>query len=796
MTELMRSLITNFALVAILAMLWDTISEWTQSLAAIHRSILIGAVLAIATAFSMQMAMETSPGFRFDLRASLVALAALFGGLPAAVIAASTAVFIRLDMGGSGVSPGVVSIILSTVVGLFIHFRAREEQTTLNSLVLCVIGVVVANLASYMAIPAEMRWNLLVETAPSLIAALTVSTLVIGFLLIRADNRIRLMRDNRIYRQVVQQLPYALNVRDFEGKYLVANPATDALINEADTSASLDTLEKQPVDDGPIPWHQTLEDLRSGRSVTFYQPRTTTEGLQKWLSVLQTPLRDKHGQFVGIITSAHDITEERAAAEAKNRFISTVSHELRTPLTSIKGSLGLINSGKLYDFPANVSRLLTIAQSNCDRLVELINDILDIEKISSGAIAFKFEVQPLRPLLEQVISSNVNFMREKNVSLVLVDDLPEATINVDAGRFLQVLRNLLSNAVKFSPDNGTVVVGTYRVGDDVLIFVQDDGPGIPVDFEDRIFGRFEQSDSSDKRAKGGTGLGLHISREIVTQLGGTIGFDRARDFGARFHVSLPEFQAGSHTATPDCRIDRSRVLICSDDSDVTKWIGRALEKEGFASDLSPDFRSAARIAERGWHSAVLVDAAALDGTVDQLSELSLPVTVVSPAGAVPECLRGSEGTEWIEQVGDGQSAVDALRRAIGKVEDDRLRILHIDDDSDTLELVGEAVGYSASIVRSRSLAEARDSLARQTFDLVILDIEMPDGSGFDLLPSLPPVTKVIVFAGTDTNLAPSERVIASLTKSRSTQIDVAEIVRSLQSSLSGKHAERSPFSPA
>jgi len=236
----------------------------------------------------------------------------------------------------------------------------------------------------------------------------------------------------------------------------------------------------------------------------------------------------------------YDLTERNKVARMKDEFIATVSHELRTPLTSIYGSLGLVASGMAGELPGAAKKMLEIASMNSERLIQLINDILDIEKLEFDKLSFNVQPLDLAKLLRQSVAQNAHFADQYNVRLRLHDSGEAAiTVQVDAGRFLQVMANLISNAVKFSPSGDEVAVFTTRRAETVRISVQDYGVGIPEDFQAHIFGKFAQADSSDTRRVGGTGLGLSIVKAIVEKMGGSVGYDSAPGLGATFHVDLP-----------------------------------------------------------------------------------------------------------------------------------------------------------------------------------------------------------------------------------------------------------------
>ncbi|MCY1075598.1 ATP-binding protein [Archangium lansingense] len=278
------------------------------------------------------------------------------------------------------------------------------------------------------------------------------------------------------------------------------------------------------------------------------------DGTWHWLQWNAT-INSEEGILYGV---ARDVTEQkRLEAERhqvermKSEFVSTVSHELRTPLTSIRGSLGLLEGGILGELPPQAQDMVRIARTNTERLIRLINDILDLEKMESGKLDFHLEPLELRALLAQAVEAHHGYAEECGATVELAVEAPEARAMVDGDRLLQVLANLLSNALKFSPRGERVTLRLARVATRLRVSVEDRGPGIPESFRARIFEKFAQADGSDTRRKGGTGLGLSIARALVERMGGTLDFVTGDGLGTTFRVELPEWHAETGaSATP------------------------------------------------------------------------------------------------------------------------------------------------------------------------------------------------------------------------------------------------------
>jgi PAS domain S-box-containing protein len=243
-----------------------------------------------------------------------------------------------------------------------------------------------------------------------------------------------------------------------------------------------------------------------------------------------------------------DITQRKNVDRMKNDFISTVSHELRTPLTSISGSLGLISAGMAGKVPDEANNLVKIANNNSDRLVRLINDILDIEKIESGRMEIELYLVQVWSLLEMAAESNRGFPERFGISIEISGAPTDARVLGGVDQLKQVLTNLLSNAIKFSPLRGTIEIGAQRnAGGMLQFFVTDHGRGIPSDFRDRIFEKFTQADQNEQ-GESGTGLGASICKLLVERHNGKVGFTSEEGVGSTFYFELAEYEDQSAAA--------------------------------------------------------------------------------------------------------------------------------------------------------------------------------------------------------------------------------------------------------
>ena len=255
----------------------------------------------------------------------------------------------------------------------------------------------------------------------------------------------------------------------------------------------------------------------------------------KWIECCGLPI-EEDGGWVAVF---RDVSERRKLERRKNEFVTTVSHELRTPLTSIYGSLGLVQNDAIGGLPENAQHLVEIAHKNCARLVDLVNDILDVGKIEAGKLEYSMAPVSIRELVDDALEANEAYGVQFGVTFEISGDIPDLTITADYRKLLQVMTNLLSNASKHSPDGGRVAISVKRNASIATFAVRDWGNGIPEEYHDVIFDKFSKIDYADSQTVHGTGLGLSICKSIIDRHDGEIRFVSKPGEGSTFFFELP-----------------------------------------------------------------------------------------------------------------------------------------------------------------------------------------------------------------------------------------------------------------
>jgi PAS domain S-box-containing protein len=337
---------------------------------------------------------------------------------------------------------------------------------------------------------------------------------------------------------------------DLAGRVTVVNPAAAQMLgykqNELLGRRLHELVQPTRADGTPYPESESpilatianLDTVRVANEVFWRKDGTSFPVEYVARPQIDSSSEGGRGKAIGVVVAFTDTTERRALDRMKDEFISTVSHELRTPLTSLRAALGLVTGGALATRPEKMQQMLEIAIQNTDRLIRLVNDILDIERISSGNAELHAAICPAQTLLERAVGLQQAAALKNKLRFRI--EAKGVEVWADPDRILQTLVNLISNAAKYSPVGGEITLSARNLDEQEAQFdVRDRGRGIPADKLETIFERFQQVDASDSRDMGGTGLGLAICRSIIAQHGGRIWATSPPGEGATFHFTLP-----------------------------------------------------------------------------------------------------------------------------------------------------------------------------------------------------------------------------------------------------------------
>lgn len=473
----------------------------------------------------------------------------------------------------------------------------------------------------------------------------------------------------------------------------------------------------------------------------YSQIELGTNGDRLVVQVRVTAVSDDEGHYAGRVVSLRDVTSEHEIAQMKNEFVSTVSHELRTPLTSIKGYVDLILDGDAGEINEIQHEFLGIVKENSDRLVELINDMLDISRIESGRIHFK--VQPLD--IGDLIVGAVDTFRAvlaqngRTVDVRIPEGLP--AIAADPDRVGQVLINYISNALKYSPGGGKVTVSAKHVDDMVVVSVRDRGLGISREDQKRLFTKFYRVDSALTRNIGGTGLGLSICKSIIELLGGETGVKSKIGDGSTFWFSLP-------VAPPEMiRIPRitapikvgAHVLVVDSDEEIAALIETYLIRSGYIV-------TKAHTAEEALSEAVRIkpDAITLDVILEGSDGFELlqrfkehPETADTPVIVLSiVCDEGRScrfgAANYIEKPINQTHLISVVDGLVGEHESPLALV--VDDDRNIVSLLSETLlkrGFA--VATARDGVEALAAIEQRHPDVILLDLKMPKMDGYEVL---------------------------------------------------------------
>ncbi|MBD2013429.1 PAS domain S-box protein [Microcoleus sp. FACHB-53] len=553
---------------------------------------------------------------------------------------------------------------------------------------------------------------------------------------------------------------------DSQGRYFKTNPAYARMLGY------------QPEELVGMNWKQTIYPDELETIETAYQ-RMLIDGKAEFEAralrkdgtvfdkqVVMVKAYDQQQQFIGNYCFMKDISDRREIERLKDEFISVVSHELRTPLTSISAALDLLAGGVLQNQPEDAQQMLNIAANNSDRLVRLINDILDIERIESGKIIMTKQACDAGDLMNQSVEAIQEIAERDGVTLSVSP--VSVRLWADPDRIIQILTNLLSNAIKFSPQGSTVwlsaelirsqgsgIVYPSSSPDTLLIKVRDQGRGIPSDKIESIFERFQQVDASDSRQKGGTGLGLAICRSILQHHEGRIWAESTLGEGSTFYFTLPilsdvqrpEFVPPDDgpasltvlsTQLGDSTQNSPLVLVCDDDSSVRTVVQAMLERQGYRVLTVASGHEAVQQSVTHPPDIILLNLMMpeMDGwetlavLKQQTETQTIPVIILS--GLLPDAREAPhpDVSDWIVKPPEPR----ILRQALERVLADRnqtIKVLIVEDDLELAQVL--ATMFSRHGIETFQAQTGRDAIhlsQRILPDLLVLDLALPEYNGF------------------------------------------------------------------
>lgn len=363
----------------------------------------------------------------------------------------------------------------------------------------------------------------------------------------------------------------------------------------------------------------------------------------------------------------------------------------------------------------------------------------------------------------------------------------------------QVITNLISNAVKFSPPESSVIVKVVTKDQQIEVSVSDQGKGIPEEFKSQIFEKFAQADSSSMRKQGGTGLGLSISKAIIEKMGGSLNFNSTENVGTTFYFSLPIWHEQINVARKSRHVPK--ILICEDDRDVASLLDIILTNNGFNVDIAYTISEAKEMLANKTYDAMTLDLIFPDGDGVSLVQLlrkdskfdKLPIIIISgKIGNKKKLLNGDAINiiDWLYKPVDAKQLNCAIQNIKQKLKPNKPHLLHIEDDSDLSNIIAKMLQNEVKMKSASTLNEARKLLKSDRFDLVLLDLILPDGSGTELLPLLCRLhIPVIVFSAFELPNDYINYVTSALTKSRTTDHELLNAIKAAIHRIGDSHVE-------
>lgn len=526
-------------------------------------------------------------------------------------------------------------------------------------------------------------------------------------------------------------------------------------------------------------------------------------GTLKWLESSAEPILNDADEVVGFRGAERDVTERISLEKIKNEFISMVSHELRTPLTSIKGAIGLI-IGKSDLSPERRKQLLDIAANNCERLMAIINDILEVERMEAGRFEVRLQVADIDKIIADCIEANTPFANKFGTELVLEEAPKDVKVYTDTSRLIQVLTNLISNAVKFSPPKSKVFLRVDSSPTSVCVSVRDQGPGIEEELQTHIFEKFYRGDVVGETTTPGTGLGLNISKNIIERLGGSIHFSTKKGQGSVFYFVIPRW----YEATPlihahDLKKHSPSILIISKEEATTNVIEETLRQNEFASNKHSSSDNLKKLLNQPGSTAVIIDLSEL--SPQQVEELKQYYTADNPHPPLilitdeesSASLKSAKNFDSVPIWGIIEKPINSLKfnEMIHKLRDKLVsempHMLYVESDYNLVELMKNIFQDKVHLYPAQTIKIARDILKTIPIDIILLDLYLPDGLGVELLPARrlgkTEAIPVIIFSNVieETKTFP-DNVVKVLIKSRTSEQELTDTVMAILKSSNSK----------
>lgn len=547
---------------------------------------------------------------------------------------------------------------------------------------------------------------------------------------------------------ILESIADGVVVNNPQSRVILVNPAAERILNKfRDKLINTDVRNLiEAFDDPGRTSALAAIDQMLAHASTPTQIKTTSVLLEmdnRVISAHMAPVIARHDEFLGVVTILRDITKEVEADRAKSEFISTVSHELRTPMTAIKGYTDLIYGGAVGQLNDNQKHFLSVIKNNTDRLIALINDLLDISRIETGRVRFEPAPVKLGEVVADVVEAMAAHAQEQGLILTYEVDAGLPEVMGDRDRLYQVLTNLIGNAINYTPE-GSVTVDVTNVGMAVQLSVRDTGIGIESEDIGRIFDRFYRADDPVVQEASGTGLGLPIVKMFVEMHGGRVWVDSEKGKGSTFTFILPVPGAKQESKEPKSLapppIMAKSVLVVDDDVDIAQLVRLQLESNGYHVFTASRGNQALEMVKRGKADLILLDRllpdmdglALLDTLKSDPSTAEIPVIMLTIVEDDGDAVARGASAYLVKPVNE-QLLLDQIETVLTR----QGRVLIVEDDEDTVEMLGRAlrrVGFTTETARDgyEALASAR----RVRPDVILLDLRLPGMDGYEALSHL------------------------------------------------------------